>query len=387
MLEPTFEELNWRRHRPNVALETNLARKGFVSLGGAETVDAEDLLGPTKATVALRLNDLDVLAWLSARRPFGGDGVLFSRSHIAHDLYRRPPGGRERRIVNESLARLTETRLTFRGYNPGSKMLASFEEVRVLQEVERLDGSTTLATFSPWLVRHLERGYVTYLNWNALRSLGGLAKRLWIYLEAENLSRNPKKGPAWLALGEKTWTALGLDFKKANQARAALRVAADKVEGVDSEYLLAITPHGPGGYKLDIHLAPLRPAESQPSRGPGDPSALAADGDDEPVMALDLDDLEWIDSKTESILVVWPTTEGPVFHRPGCMLLEQQCKQPAGVVDLILFSNPLVLSEWLLDHRLATPRRCAECRPPRLQFSAVEVESLKIGPAPTTISG
>jgi hypothetical protein len=375
MFQPPLEELNWRRHRAHVALETNLARKGFVSLGDAEAIDAEDLLGEVQATIALRLNDLDVLAWLSARRPFGGSGVAFSRSHIAHDLYRRSPGGRERRIVNESLDRLSEARLTFRGYSPGSKRLTSFKEVQVLRAVERIDGGTTVATFAPWLAEHLEEGYVTYLHWNALRSLGGLAKRLWIYLEAENLSRNPRKGPAWLALGEKTWTALGLDYRKPNQARAALRAAAEKVEGVDSEYLLEIKRHGASGYKLEIHLAPLRPDESVVAETPVDP-------DDAPVEFLEPGDLAWVEPDAESVLVVWPAGEGPVLHRPECAIVGEQCEQGDDVL-LILFSDLLAHTQWLLDQRLATPRRCPECRPPQPRFPMEEGELSSVA-APTT---
>ncbi len=61
------------------------------------------------------------------------------------------------------------------------------------------------ATFSPWLARQLDHEYVTYLDWAALRELRGLAKRLWIYVEAERVTRRSAFSPrrSWVTLSPK----------------------------------------------------------------------------------------------------------------------------------------------------------------------------------------
>lgn len=383
MFEPMLDSVDWRRHRPTVALETNLARKGLVSLGGAGGIDTEDLLGPVKATIPLRVNDLDVLAWLSARRPFGGQNVLFSRSQLAEDLYGRTPGGRERRIVGESLTRLSETRLTFRGYSPLAKQLRPFTDVQLLPNVEREDGKTTRATFAHWLFQHLDAGYVTYLSWSTLRSLTGLAKRLWIYLEAESLTRRRAKKPAWLALGDKTWAALGMDFKRSNQARVALREAASRIEGVDREYLLAITPHGPSGYKLEIHLSPLRPDESRsPALRQGD-IMVPVIGDKDSIMRLDQEDLDWIRLEPKALVVAWNGDTAPEYHRADCVLL-RDAQEMSKLRDLMGFASLEVFQHWLLEQRVASPRLCPECKPPRPRFPMGEKKRRRMRVLATT---
>lgn len=46
-------------------------------------------------------------------------------------------------------------------------------------------GNNYEVRLAPWLMRQLENQYVTYLDWRTQCRLDGLAKRLWIYLEAE----------------------------------------------------------------------------------------------------------------------------------------------------------------------------------------------------------
>jgi hypothetical protein len=49
-------------------------------------------------------------------------------------------------------------------------------------------GDRFTAKLAPWLVAEVDAKRVTYLDWRILRALDGLAKRLWVYLEAESLA-------------------------------------------------------------------------------------------------------------------------------------------------------------------------------------------------------
>jgi len=163
-----------------VALETNLARKGFVALGAATDAEFEgtDLLGHIRINRRLRPVDLEVLAWLSAafraedpldrkRDP----SVRFSRSRLAHDLFARVPGGKERRIVTESLERLAAARVDFDGYDARLGKLARFEGVGLLDWVESSAGRRCGAALAPWLRAQLEAEYVTFLDWEIMALL------------------------------------------------------------------------------------------------------------------------------------------------------------------------------------------------------------------------
>ena len=187
----------------------------------------------------LRLVDLEVLAWLAAYRPWGEAKVDFSRSLLSHHLFGRPPGGKERRIVAEALDRLTATTLTFKGYLKGPRgglRVENFQSAELVAALDRGNKGRWRAVFAPWLAENLEAGYVTYLDWETLRRLRGLAKRLWIVLEAEDLSprRLRTRGPAWLALNERTWLMLGMRYTEPAGARSALEGAIRRVESYRS---------------------------------------------------------------------------------------------------------------------------------------------------------
>lgn len=388
-------EADWTISRPHVALETNLARKGFVRLGNSPAeIEGNDLMGPVAATIPLRLIDLDVLAWLAARRPWGEVDVLFSRSRLAHDLFDRAPGGRERSMVNESLQRLNAVSLTFVGHYAPTRKRAKFPDVRLVSELERVDYRTSRVGLAPWLAQQLEEKYVTYLDWATLRALRGLSKRLWIYLEAEDHQRR-RKGPPWLALGEKTWTALGLDFKKPAQARAAIRRAAARIEQVDPRYRLAVKPRGPT-YRLEFQLVERQadpdgdesdteelttssgapsPAERETVAAASDPSGAAdaedsedEDGDASRVVEVSATAWPWVSADPTDLLAVWGPDSEAVYHRVGCPEILDLKGDSDSIAKIQLAPRPADLAAWLVQSRIRAPLRCHFCRPPDLPF-------------------
>jgi hypothetical protein len=236
--------------RKTVPMETNLTRKGFVSLGKdlERAVSGTDLLGYMRVSRPLRLIDLEILSWLSATRDRSDDSVTFSRTSLGTALFGRTPGGRERELVNESLGRLLGVSLTFDGYSAWAREKTRFESVGLLNAVEQVNGHTLRAGFAPWYRRNLEHGYATYIDWQILRQLRGLAKRLWIYLEAENYRNRSDYSPdrAWLALGPKTWRSMGMSYAVESQARSAIAIAASRIANIDPGYRFEMAQRGRG---------------------------------------------------------------------------------------------------------------------------------------------
>ncbi len=116
----------------------------------------------------------------------------FSREALAEDLFGRAPGGRERELVQQSLTRLSNTRITIGGYDATKRIkdfACAFQNVPLLERVDRIGSAVWRAYFPRWLVDQLASDYVTWLDWETLRSLDGLAKRMWIYFEAESSDR------------------------------------------------------------------------------------------------------------------------------------------------------------------------------------------------------
>lgn len=204
-----------------------------------------DVLGVARATLGLRLNDLDVLAWLSGLLEVGSTTVEFSREDLAQDLYGRRPGGRERQIVSEALDRLQTTRLTMGGYDAakGETDPVSFVvEQPLLTHVERPPRGSTLwrAQFPLWLYRQISYGHCTYLDWEVLRSLTGVAKRLWTYIEAED-------GYAHIPLTHTRLAGLGVATHRMPDARLALRRAAASILAIDTRWKEVTISHLPYG--------------------------------------------------------------------------------------------------------------------------------------------
>jgi hypothetical protein len=109
-------------------------------------------------------------------------------------------------------------------------------------------------------------GHVTFVRFAALRQLSGLAKRLWVYLEAERYrAQGAGQEATWIKLGDRAYTTLGMNYAEERFARAALRRAAAKVLAVDADSYVSIAveraPHA--GWRI---LAVRRTADGRRAR-------------------------------------------------------------------------------------------------------------------------
>jgi hypothetical protein len=91
-----------------------------------------------------------------------------------------------------------------------------------------------------WLRREIDEGAPVRLDWRLLRSFDEnqkLAKRLWIYLAAEHwkLTGRQMEG-TWVACGDRIEAALGMNYERRRDARAALKRACGAIRRVDARY-------------------------------------------------------------------------------------------------------------------------------------------------------
>jgi len=245
--EPTIGRRGGRRQ---ASIPTVLARKGYWQPGrGRQSVDGTDFLGVCKANGKLTMADLDILCWLCERyresRPVDGT-VSFTIYELGRDLYGRAPGGREAELMRASLDRLKAVVLYLEGkdlchQSPALGSAVNIVDILVdrasvlpdLSARKMLRGDRFTAKLAPWFLSEIDAKRVTYLDWRILRELDGLAKRLWVYLEAESFKRisGIGRGYSWVAIGQKALCALGLTFGQERGARRALRLAGRCVSG------------------------------------------------------------------------------------------------------------------------------------------------------------
>ncbi len=161
----------------------------------------------------------------------------------------------ERRLLRAALGRLFEVAIDFVGFNAATRERgASWGRARLIQAIggpigERGDfhalppaqvlgglrGSTFAVELASWLAEQVRAGNVTYLDFEVMRQLNGLAQRLWIYLQAE---RYNARGETWIALGPRMFEILGMGYGREVDARKALRAAATRVMVADERYEL-----------------------------------------------------------------------------------------------------------------------------------------------------
>lgn len=281
----------------SASLETNLTRKGIYSDGHQQLelpLDSEDLLGAVAITAPLRIFDLDTLAWLTElwRRTRPADGALaFTLYEMGRDFYGREPGGRERSHLRKSLWRLRRELVTLVGYDgirrQSSHRLCSAENFltgfqwdpgldgRPCEWDPKQTGAMRATSFevalAPWIIAQIEAGHVTYLDWPILRELRGTAKRLWVYLQSEKYQRAAGIGraQAYIMLGERAYTALGLNHGRADHRRRAIAKAGREICAVDRSYESIIVEISPVNRKVWRILATRLSAEGQQVRNAG----------------------------------------------------------------------------------------------------------------------
>ena len=234
---------------PSVRSERLTARAGCwqVPQGNAAIVlQAHGLSESVDATGVLHLTpDYDIYCWLTERwlRNQREDRwVEFTLQQVCKALYAREADAKDRRRVRESIGRLRRVVITLRGYDAETGQLDQrfvtddnlFD--RLVSEIEAyspeqlgaIRGSTFKVQLAPWLCARLAAGQMVRLDWDVLRSFHNrqnFAKRLWIYLQAENWKRISTTHEAtYIVIGDRLFDALGIrwDPSSYRQARAML---------------------------------------------------------------------------------------------------------------------------------------------------------------------
>jgi len=267
---------------------TNLCRKGVWHVGPLQLalpIEDRDVLGLVRTDgPPLGPLEMDVFSWLCTlhgrQGPEGLEPIHFTRYRLCKDLFGRKPGGKESRLVHESLTKLARARLTMEVWDPDDKtmglagegldagLVASFgwakDYARAVmtaapKELARIAGSkrgssTYWVHLDPWIVKHLRAGHLTYLEWRVTRHLSGLAKRLYYLLSAESgFKRNGRPGETakYLALEHPLMVTLGITDEHKARARAQLRRAAEAVVAADRSFAaIDVVRRGPGRWGM-----------------------------------------------------------------------------------------------------------------------------------------
>ena len=277
-------------------VQTDLARADLWKHGRAmnRPVESRCLNSLVRTSRELRLTpDLDVFAWICERWVVDGCSgdrkVWFTLRDIATDLYgsdpHSKPGGKESRLIQNAFTRLMTIVVTIEDYDgfEGRYVPGVVTQDHVIDRVTTARGKwtrdprklgamrdrTVKIKLPRWLCDELVAGNVTYLDYKRLRQLDGLAKRLWVYLQAENYS-DAGNGASVnaIGLGNPALRSLGLGHyaltpeqepdkrKRADaryNARRKLKHAAERVMKVDPRYSLKVARLGRGSFQLRVN--------------------------------------------------------------------------------------------------------------------------------------
>ena len=240
--------------RRQVSLETNLCRKGIWHVGPLQLVlplDGRDTLGLLRSSgPPLTLFDLDSFAWLTERWREGDrdpqGAVPFTLYEFGRDLFGRKPGGKERSLMRASLHRLVDAMFDIEGYRAADAAMGKLDNPTEAGRMRLLSGlhwsvdsrhDRHLVYLGGFIVKQLLAGYLTYMDWRVLRSLDGVAKRLWVYLESQTFKRSGiGEGAVRLWLGPPLLHALAMTDKHAAQQRRTLMRAAERIASADTSF-------------------------------------------------------------------------------------------------------------------------------------------------------
>ena len=113
--------------------------------------------------------------------------------------------------------------------------LGDFHPLPSAEVLGGLRGSTFAVELATWLAEQVRAGNMTYLDFEVMRRLNGLAQRLWMYLQAERYSA---RGETWVALGPRMYEILGMGYGRERDARQNLRFAGRRIMEADDRYEL-----------------------------------------------------------------------------------------------------------------------------------------------------
>lgn len=238
-------------------METNLCRKGVWHIGPLQLalpIEGSDTLGLLRVSgPPLTLFDLDVMAWLTERWREGDRSprgeLQLTLYKLGRDLYGHEPSGFDHKTMHGSLVRLQDTLFELEGYDAGAAQMGRLDSptekgrIRLIADLiwsnaDHGGRDRHLVFLGPWLVKQLEAGYLTYLDWRVLRSLEGLAKRLWVYLESQSFKRSDiGEGAVALQLAPPLFQALGVTTKHGPHVRRLITRAGARIAAADRSFV------------------------------------------------------------------------------------------------------------------------------------------------------
>lgn len=234
--------------------DRTLSRSGLFATGPRQLtlpIEARGLSEVTVASGSLQLTpDYDVLAWLCERwaaRPTTSGVMRPTLYELGSDLYDGPPSGKDYRTLRQSIWRLAGITIEITGIDALTGEPGDYETRGGLLSAARARRDQAVGTdrlsveLDGWLRRAISEGAPVRLSWRTLRAFHRneqLAKRLWIYLAAERWRRqgDGTVEATWIACGDRLFAALGMDYTRPRDARAALKRACVTVRRVDPRY-------------------------------------------------------------------------------------------------------------------------------------------------------
>jgi hypothetical protein len=215
--------------------------------------------------------EFDVLTWAITRwytvgRP--ADGRLSATlGELAYALYGARTGGMQYALLREALDHLFNVSLDLTVLTveeEGAETWLATKRRRVIQELtihEPMNGSvprqvaTVEIRLGSWLVDQLDAQTVAAIGWQVLRGLGGIAKRLAIYLAARSgefapITQHTER--LTIVLGDRLYEEFGITAARERDRRASLARAAERIAEKDPRYSRLTVDHTAAGHVLRV---------------------------------------------------------------------------------------------------------------------------------------
>ena len=215
--------------------------------------------------------EFDVLTWAITRWYQAGrpaDGRLTATvGELAFALYGARHGGVQYALLRDALDHLYNVSLdlTILSVDDHHETWRASKRRRIIQELtvhERVtDGTARQAAtveirLGSWLVEQLDARTVAAIGWQVLRGLGGIAKRLAIYLAAHSQEFEPitqHTERLTIMLTDELYEEFGVSAARERARRASLTRAAERIAERDARYKqLVVERIGPSRFVLHV---------------------------------------------------------------------------------------------------------------------------------------
>ena len=258
------------------------------------SVEALTLAGAMATAHGAPLGDreFDVHTWL--RHEFvklgtpEDNAVPFTGYAVARALYGNQ-GGKDRKLITHALTNLTRALVTIPGFDASTGEIspdAVSHDLRLLEgvvtrghyrqfvaalkrgesptnadfaELTKMRGDATMIAMLPkWSADAIRAGHSRPLDLDAQRELGGVAKRVWVQLDAQTFTEdptNPEHENYVLELDRERYSALGLQHRRPVDRKRYLTKALQRIRTVDPTYTEAtveLHPNRQGTHILNV---------------------------------------------------------------------------------------------------------------------------------------